>query len=125
MPDEPHFPAPGEKIADPYRAPEKPAPAEPSHKIVTRAEPPPSSSQKPKNTALTREEMNALIAVTAAQRPAWKKSLWRSPVLVITGIVSQVLHIAIGSYAYPIDAALFIAAIAWMARPLFRKDGFS
>ena len=39
VPDEPHFPAPGEKIVDPYREPEKPAPAAPSHKIVTRAEP--------------------------------------------------------------------------------------
>jgi hypothetical protein len=124
VPDEPHFPAPGEKIVDPYREPEKPAPSPPSHKIVTRAQPPPSSSQ-PKHVALTAEEKKALIMVTAAQRPAWKKSLWRSPVLIVTSIVSQLLHMVIGSYAYPLDAVLFIAAIAWMARPLMRKDGFS
>ena len=124
VPDEPHFPAPGEKIVDPYREAEKPAPAAPSHKVVTRAEPPPSS-RDPKHSALTREEMNALIAVTAAQKPSWKRSLWRSPVLIVTGIVSQLLHMVIGSYAYPLDAALFILAIAWMARPLLRRDGFS
>lgn len=123
VPDRPHFPAPGEKVVDPYREPEKPAPAAPSHKIVTRAEPPPSS--KPKPAHLTREEMKALISVTAAQKPVWKKSLWRSPVLIVTSIVSQLLHMVIGSYAYPIDAVLFIVAIAWMARPLFRRDGFS
>ena len=122
MPDEPHFPAPGEKVREPYREPEKAEPEAP-RKTVTRAEPPPDSA--PKRAALTREEARALIAVTAAQRPAWKKSLWRSPVLVLTGIVSQLLHIALGSYAYPLDVVLFIAAIVWMARPLLRKDGFS
>jgi hypothetical protein len=122
VPDEPHFPAPGEKIVDPYREPEKPTAAEPSRKIVTRAEPP---SSTPHRQALTREEMNAMIAVTAAQRPAWQRSLWRSPVLVITGIVSQLLHIAIGAYAYPIDVVLFIGALVWIARPLLRRDHFS
>lgn len=124
VPDEPHFPAPGEKVVDPYREPEKAAPSPPSHKIVTRAEPPPAS-HPPKHLTFTAEEKKALLMVTAAQRPAWKRSLWRSPVLIVTSIVSQLLHMVIGSYAYPLDAVLFIAAIAWMARPLFKKDGFS
>lgn len=121
--DEPHFPAPGEKIRDPYREPEKATPPAPARAIVTRAEPPPDST--PKREALTRDEMKALLAVTAAQRPAWKKSLWRSPVLLVSSIVSHVLHMAIGVYAYPLDVVLFIAALAWIARPLFRRDGFS
>ncbi len=123
MPDEPHFPAPGEKSREPYREPDPaPVPAAP-RKLVTRAEPPPSS--QPERAALTRDEMRALLAVTAAQRSPWKKSLWRIPVLVATSIVSHLLHMAIGSYAYPIDLVLFVATLVWIARPLFRKDGFS
>jgi hypothetical protein len=122
VPDEPHFPAPGEKSREPYREPD-PVPArEAPRKLVTRAEPP---SSHPKPAALTREEMNALLAVTAAKKPAWRKSLWRSPVLIASSILSHLLHMALGSYAYPLDLVLFVAALAWMARPLFRKDGFS
>jgi hypothetical protein len=123
VPDEPHFPAPGEKIVDPYREPETPAPAEPSHKIVMRAEPPPSS--RPKRSALTREEMSAMIAVTAAQRPQWKKSLWRMPVLVLVSVASHVLHASFGTWTYAFDVAFGIASLVWVARPLFKRDGFS
>ena len=125
VPSEPRFPSPGEKIVDPYREPEPPAPAEPSHKIVTRAEPPPPSSPRRQHVALTAEEKKALIMVTAAQHPPWKKSLGRSPVMIAASLVSHFLHMAIGSYAYPLDLVLFIAALAWVARPLFKRDAFS
>jgi hypothetical protein len=123
VPDEPRFPAPGEKIREPYREAEKPAPAAPAQKIVTRAEPPPSS--KPERAALTRDEMKAMLAVTAAQRTPWKKSIWRSPLLLVVSVVSHLLHAALGAYAYPLDVVLFVLALAWIARPLFRRDGFS
>jgi len=122
VPDEPHFPAPGEKIVDPYRDPEKPAPAEPSRKIVTRAEPPPSS--KPKPAKLTREEINALIAVTAAQSP-WKKTLKRSPVLFAATLVGHLLGGFLGVLALPVSLMLVAAALVWIALPLFKRDGFS
>jgi len=125
VPDEPHFPAPEEKAREPYREPERPAPAEASRKIVTRAEPPPSSSSSPKRAAITREEMNAMIAVTAAQQPRWKKSLWRSPALIVVTIVGHLLDSAVGIYSIPISMVLAMLALAWIARPLFRRDGFS
>jgi hypothetical protein len=122
VPDEPHFPPPGEKVREPYREPDKtPAPEAP-RKVVTRAEPPQSSHPE---AALTRDEMKALLAVTASPRPAWRKSLWRSPVFIVTSIVSYFLHMAFGPYAYALDLVLFVATLAWMARPLFRRDGFS
>jgi hypothetical protein len=114
VPDEPHFPAPRPKG---YRDSEPAAPsaAEPARKIVTRAEPPPDlDAPKPK---LTREEMNAMIAVTAAQHPPWKKSLKRSPILLPATIASH--------WSMPLAAVLVIAALVWIARPLFRRDGFS
>jgi hypothetical protein len=122
VPDEPHFPAPGEKIREPYREPDAGPAPEASRKIVTRPDPPAASEPK---AALTRDEMKALLAVTAAQRPAWRKSLWRSPILIVTTIASHFLHMAFGSYAYGLDLVLFVATLAWMARPLFRRDGFS
>jgi len=121
VPDDPRFPEPGEKIVDPYREPETPAPPEPSHKIVTRAEPPPTSKREP----ITREEMAAMIAVTAAQEPKWPKSLWRSPVLFVVMIVGHFLDAAVGVYSIPISLVLGAAALVWIARPLFRRDGFS
>ena len=112
MPDEPHFPEPKPKEA--YRVPATPAPAK-TPIVVTRPE---SSDEASK---LTRDEVRALIAVEAAKHQPWKSSLKRSGVLILVGLVSQVF----GSYSLIVGSVLTIAALVWIARPLFRRDDFS
>jgi hypothetical protein len=99
-----------------YRVPGEPAPPK-APIVVTRPEPP-TSDATPK---LTREEIRALIAVEGAKHPPWKSSVRRSPLLLIVGLVSQ----AFGSYSLVVGTVLTIAALVWIARPLFRRDEFS
>jgi hypothetical protein len=117
--DAPHFPPPGRKEA--YRAPAVTSPST-SPKVVTRAEPPPSSGH-PARVALTKDEMRALIAVEAAKRPPWRSSLRRSAILLPVSLVVHLLGTSV--WALVIGVVLYVAALAWIARPLFRRDDFT
>lgn len=125
MGDEPRFPAPDEakpKASAPIVATER-KPVE-----VSRAEPiaeePPAAGATPK---LTADEVRALLAVEGANRPTPAGTAWRRGRVVVipTGLISLAAHLFFGSWAPVVSIAAILGAIAWTARPLFRRDGFS
>lgn len=130
MADEPFFPPPPPP-ADPNAArpatealsdvPQEPTPA-PAPRILTRAEPPPADTEAPPKRSLDREEIRALLAVTAEQRPkrgAWSRA--RIAFLPVT-IVGSLLHYLCGDYGLVASLVLTVAALVWCALPLVKRD---
>ncbi len=122
MGDEPRFPAPEEakpKESAPIVATERKA------VVVSRAEPiAEEAGARPK---LTPDEVRALLAVEGANRPTASGAAWRRGRIVVipTGLIGLAAHLFFGSWAPFVSIAAVLAAIAWTARPLFRRDGFS
>lgn len=123
MGDEPRFPAP-EEAKPKERAPI--VATEPRAVVVARAEPvtddPPGARPK-----LTPDEVRALLAVEGASRPTASGAAWRRGRIVVipTGLIGLAAHLFFGSWAPFVSIAAVLGAIAWTARPLFRRDGFS
>ncbi len=91
--------------------------------VVHRPEPP-SDEPAPK---LTRDEVRALLAVTATTNPPsrWGRAAKRGGLALLpTAILSTVLDAIVGWWSIPIVVAL---AIAWSALPLLRqsRDGWT
>lgn len=93
--------------------------------IVKRPEPvdeePASARAK-----LSPEEIRALLAVEGANRPTKTRALIRRGrvVVVPTGLISIAAHLFFGSWAPLVTIAAILLAVAWIARPLFKKDGW-
>jgi hypothetical protein len=132
MADEPKFPSPEEakakRAAEPSSVPT--APARPV--IVRRAEPLLHDAEvaaKKEPVKLTQEEVRALLAVTAANRPSTATTLWRRGRIAIipTGVLQIAAYVVLGGgvTAHVVTVGITIAAIAWTARPLLRKDGWT
>jgi len=84
--------------------------------VVTRPEPPPD--QDPKK--LSREEVQALLAVARTNAPAWPRALKRAGLgLLPTAILGVVLDAAVGWWSTPL---LVVLLLAWSAWPLLRRD---
>ena len=118
--DAPRFPPPDE--AKERRAPAI-APA-PKPLVVTRAEAPadePTAGAKPK---LTADEVRALLAVDAVNRPtSWRRVFRRGRIIVVpTGILGLLAHLLLGSWGPFVSVAITLIAIGWTARPLLRRD---
>ena len=95
--------------------------------IVHRPEPPPDSDSPPKKPKLSPEEVRALLAVGDATRDKTKAQvLWKRGrvILIPVGLVDLALHLLVGDYAYIFMILVTVAGIVWMARPLFRKEGW-
>lgn len=126
--DEPFFPPPGvatkATIAG-YRTPAEPAPT-PRPAVVHR---PAEQAEAGGPSHLSREEMRALIAVTAATAPRItpRKRAWRRGrvILLPFGIAETAAHVLLGSAAPWVMTAFFLAGVAWVARPLLRKNDFA
>ena len=127
MGDEPRFPAPEE--AKPKASTPVATATERKPIVVVRPEPI-ADDQAPAQPKLTSDEVRALLAVHEANRPAPAKgasAAWkRGRVIVVpTGLISLAAHAFLGSWAPVVSIAAVLGAIAWTARPLFRRDGFS
>lgn len=104
--------------------------------IVKRPEPVDEDAPKPAakrgpggprgQAKLSPEEIRALLAVEGANRPTKSKTLWRRGrvVVVPTGLISIAAHLLIGSWAPLVTIAAILLAVAWVARPLLKKDGW-
>ena len=116
MADEPSFP-------DPSEAKRKPVAVTPRRVIVTRAEPP--AEEGP--AKLTKEEVQALLAVEGTNRPRPATAMWKRGRVLLLPIVliDLAAHAFLGGAAPFVSAAVTIAALLWTARPLFRRDGWS
>ncbi len=91
-------------------------------RVVHRPEPPSDERAK-----LSREEVRALLAVTAttSKNGAWSRVARRGGIaLVPTAIVSTLLDAVIGWWSIPVVVVL---AIVWAALPLVRqhRDGWT
>lgn len=124
MGDEPRFPGPEEAKPKPS-API--AIAEKQPRVVARAEPLAEDASAKAAPKLSPDEVRALLAVHEANRPTRGAAAWkRGRVVVIpTGLIGLAAHLFLGSWAPLVSIAATAAAIAWTARPLFRRDGFS
>lgn len=122
MGDEPRFPAPDEakpKTSAPIVATER------SPVVVARPAPI-ADETPPAKPKLTPDEVRALLAVEGANRPTPAASAWRRGrvIAIPTGLISLAAHLLLGSWAPVVSIVAILAAIAWTARPLFRRDGF-
>jgi hypothetical protein len=121
MADEPSFPDPSEAKRKPSAdaAPEPPA----RRIVVTRAEAP--ADEAP--AKLTKEEMQALLAVEGTNRPRPATAVWKRGRILLVPIVliDLAAHAFLGGAAPFVSAAVTLAALLWTARPLFRRDGWS
>lgn len=126
--DEPHFPPPGTGAPTPtdggYRTAAAPAPT-PRAAVVHR----PAAGPDDAPAALSREEMRALIAVTAATAPTLtpRKRAWRRGrvILLPFGLAQTAAHAVLGAAAPWVMGAVFLAGVAWVAHPLLKKDRFA
>ena len=93
--------------------------------IVKRPEPA-DEEPAPARAKLSAEEIRALLAVEGANRPTKTRALLRRGrvVVVPTGIISIAAHLFFGSWAPLVTIAVILLAVAWIARPLFKKDGW-
>jgi hypothetical protein len=120
------FPPPRPK--EPYRTPEadpSTLPAPP--RVVQRAEPPPPD-EEPRPGArrpalnLTKDEVSALLAVSEAAHPKpWAQTGRRATILVPVSLVGLLFRLVLGEYDTIAQVVLFVAALAWIARPLYAK----
>lgn len=118
MADEPSFPAPGAP------SPERPVTeTAPKRVVVTRPEPP--SFAHP--AKLSNDEVRALLAVDRTNRPNSFGASWKRGRIVAlpTTLISVAAHVLFGSAGLWIGAAIILAALAWIARPLLRRDDWS
>jgi hypothetical protein len=98
-------------------------------RIVHRPEPPPDDDApgaaplaKPK-PKLTPDEVRALLAVETANRPTpLKRTVKRGVILVPVGLLSLLFRVVFGEYAWIAETVITLAALVWIARPLFAKD---
>jgi len=91
-------------------------------KHVVHRPDPPRDEPKPK---LSREEVQALLAVTKTQGGAWGRTARRGGLaLVPTALLSTLLDVFLGWWSIPVVIAL---AILWTAQPLVRqaRDGWT
>lgn len=129
MADEPYFPPPGTVATKPspggYRTPAEPAPA-PRPAVVHR---PAEQAGAGGPSNLTREEMRALIAVTAATAPRMtpRKRAWRRGRVILFpfGLFQTATHALLGAAAPWVSVALCLAGVAWVASPLLKKNDFA
>ena len=123
MGDEPRFPGP-EEAKPKARTPIAPAERKPI--VVARAEPM-AEEQAPAKPKLSPDEVRALLAVHEASRPTRGAAAWKRgrAIVIPTGLIGLAAHLFFGSWAPVVSIAATAAAIVWIARPLFRRDGFS
>jgi len=125
MADEPRFPAPEE--AKTGRAAYRSAsvrgsvPEEPEDRriVVARAEPPPDSREPVKLSAV---ETRALLELGGGSRDtAWTRG---RIVFIPIGLFLGAAKLFFGSAAPFVMFGAAIVALVWIARPLFRRDGW-
>jgi hypothetical protein len=103
--------------------------------VVHRPDPPVADADGPaggSSTAavkvkLTPDEIRALLAVEGARRPTPLQSTWRRGrvIVVPVGILGFVIDHAFGAAGPWITLGLTLAALAYIAAPLVRRDGWS
>lgn len=121
--DAPRFPPPEEAKQRQARAIE-PAP---KPVVVARAEAPadePAAGARPK---LTSDEVRALLAVDAVNRPtSWGRVFRRGRIALVASVLLDLLaHLVLGSWATVASVAITVIAIVWTARPLLRRDDWT
>jgi hypothetical protein len=128
MGDEPRFPSPDEAKKKPASTPSS-VPTQPARPvIVRRAEPIVEEASDPQKKApvkLSPDEVRALLAVDGANRPSAAKKMWRRGRVAIlpTALLQIAAYFFFGStVATWLGSILTIAALAWCAIPLFKKD---
>jgi hypothetical protein len=127
----PYFPPPREAKATeaPEAQPEEAFAVEP--RAVSRVEAPPSDAapqpEPAKKPKLSPDEIKALLAVDGVVRPSpFARAAKRGGIVVIpTGLISLLLQLVLGEHAIWVIPLVILGAIAWTARPLFRRDGWS
>lgn len=93
--------------------------------MVSRPESPASPAEERGRPKLSPDEIRALIAVETAQHMPWKSSARRSVVLVPIGFLGRLLYAVAGNDSLVVAVAIALLALVWIARPLFRRDGFA
>lgn len=94
--------------------------------VATRPDPPaedlaPEPSTKPPSKAqLSREEVRALLQVSAANRAPWRRVARRGGLAVLpTLVLGVVLDMLIGWWSTPV---LIVIVTVWAGWPLLRQD---
>jgi len=96
--------------------------------IASRPEPPPDERDRdvpPRRAGLTKEEMQALLTVTATNSRPWGRVARRAGIgLIPTAVVGLALDTWVGWWATPVLAVLLAAWAAW---PLLgqTRDGWT
>lgn len=135
MADEPFFPPPREDEETAYRTPgeriEAPASAEEPRRapiVAQRAEPPPEDDPAPgakkPMPMLTPDEVRSLLATTeaASSSRALARCARRSVIFVPVGLIRTFASALLGDFATIVSIVLFVAALAWISLPLWRRD---
>lgn len=126
--DEPHFPAPSTTSdASPYREARAAPPRVENapKKIGVRPEPPRDEAHANATTKLSPEELRALLAVESALGGRWRSCARRSTIFLPIGLLSALLRAIFGPYALFATTLAALIALVWIARPLFKDDGFT